>query len=202
MKIASFALALLLLAQASAVAEDIPMCSEGQRPSHKSCTRVTDGPRFGGGYLFDCRNRKLCKLSDGFRPGAIILRSKPSQTPSRQTSSPSQLGRKCITQQKDGRKTFIINKCSFDLNIKWNDKICRSTLIEHYPCTLSIKSNNRVTRKHLVHDTVRRGMGTETTTVPLTYQTFPDFGPARSVACKSPLFPYEGTRGKLTPYRG
>lgn len=191
MKIATGMLVLLLLTITSVQANDIPNCEVGfgggiKVPPHKGCTRVTDGPSFRGGYLVDCKGRKLCKLPKRFRPTPIIGRSKPSKK-----SSPYQLGRRCIIHQKDGRKTYLINKCSFDLNIKWNDKFCKPTRTEKYPCALSINSNGRERRKHIVHDTKTYKMGNETKTKKTKYETFPDFGPVKSVACKSPSYPYE-----------
>lgn len=80
--VASSAMAFLLVAVASAQANDVPDCKTGsgggiEAPPHEGCTGVTDGPGFRKGYLVDCNGNKLCKLPEG--TGDVGLIGKPKK---------------------------------------------------------------------------------------------------------------------------
>ena len=199
MKFISIALSLVLSVISPAHANDLPICwdrnSTIPMPRYGGCTRVTDGPRLQGGYLVDCKGRKLCKLPEDYNPesGFVGRTTKPSP----KSSSPYELGRLCTQTKKDGQKTYMINKCEFDINVKWNDNYCKPTDEEKYPCSLSIDSMDRVHRKCVVHDTFnvwtededgkRKITGTRTYTRDINC----NFGTITAVACKSPQYPYE-----------
>ena len=210
----SDAIALLMFAATSLQANDIPYCEASRwggvkAPSHvqrhKGCTGVTGGNGFRNGYMVDCKGRKLCKLPERLRIGVAI--GEPSTEPPK-TASPEQIGRLCIIHQKDGEKTYLINKCLVDLNIKWNDRFCKSSRREKYPCAVSIQSNGRERRRLIVHDTTKRRVVNESKdenkketityeTQPITYEAMPDFGTITIVACKSPSYPYEDSYGRV-----
>lgn len=188
-KIASGAIAILLFAVTSTQANEVPICEKNPgggfaipHESPKDCTGVTGGYGFRNGNLVDCKGRVVCKLPEGTRIPAQV--GKPVNICTKKVS-PQKLGRACIVHRKDGKKTYLVNKCSCDLNIKWTDRICSRAANEKYPCDLSIRSRGRELRRHNIID---RGMSRE---------NWPDYGTIESVACKSPEFPYEDSSGRV-----
>lgn len=190
MRLACLMLGLCFVAVSPALATEIPVCKTAAggvvvTPSHKGCKCVTCGPSFRGGYIVDCKGRKLCQLPDTFKE-RVIIGKKVTVPPD--SATPFKIGAMCITFATDALKTYIRNKCSVDLNIKWNDDLCAVRKQETYPCSVSLKANGRTERKLIVKDT-QTTKGKSTVTV--SHERTIDFGRINSVACKSPLYPYE-----------
>ena len=192
-KLVSVAVALLLVSVTSAQANDIPICEKGDRgsisppPSHKKpkdCRGVTGGYGYRNDNLVDCKGRIVCKLPEGTQRVAGGMIGRPIDMCTRNVL-PRSLGRACIVYRRDGNKTYLVNKCSCDLNIKWTDNICATVSNERYPCNMSIESRGRELRTHTVID---RGLSRE---------DWPNYGTIESVACKNPSFPYEDSHGRV-----
>ena len=189
MKIALGAIALLLFAAISAQANEIPHCEVipgGIRTPPQVFKDCVNGVYleliFRDGYMIDCKGRKVCRLPEGIRMDVGIVGKdvKPSKA-----DSPYDIGHACIIHKKDGQRTYLINKCSVDLNIKWNDRLCGPTRREKYPCSASMKPTDRIARWLIIRDG-----GIE-------YETMPDVGIITSVACMTPLYPYEESYGRV-----